>query len=827
MEIAKDFASYEEQAKTALVKTVRSATQVSSQDLNFHRSLNEDISESVDEQSARLLNLTNSILKVATSGSGLRIPELHNEDDLEDNWRSIVDVIDELLEKADACLDEFTGVIKKLSPSQEQRSAALSKRPATAQFPSVYDFGPSKISKPQLLFTSRPNNNDTSPFKPLLRSKPHAIAPLSESLGEAGPNGTITFYKHPYETEIRNSPYPQSTYSISPPVEYKSFDATTATFVDTLEGVHSMLAELKEATEIAIDLEHHDVHSYHGLVCLMQISTRDQDWIVDTLKPWREELQVLNEVFTDPKILKVLHGSTMDIIWLQRDLGLYIVGLFDTYHGSVALNYPKRSLKFLLEKFVNFKAEKIYQMADWRLRPLLPGMFDYARSDTHYLLYIYDHIRNSLVENSTPAHKLVDYVLEKSRQEALQRYERPVYNAETGEGGGGWHDVLIRNSTLFSREQFAVFRAVHQWRDKLARSEDEGVQYILSKQSLFKIAHAMPLDPASLFRTISPVSPPVRARMSELVQVIKEAKLAGATGPELRDVLFPYKQRTDGSKPTTSLSLSSPQAGTVSQPARAARAEVSELWGSTLEQKPHPPVPVPHALAATAEALLLSLPFPDMSTKVSTSTISLVEEETTLSQANISETIPAPMKPSSTTNEIFTIKQFGAPKKRKITLSTDGSEDIERATTVAAASTIITQTGTVALTDEPTSPSVSGSNASSKSNLHNSEAKAKNRREKKKQKLASALQQQHNHATNNSSNGEDIANFTPFDYSNAESFLHAKSVENNNNGGNNGPYRGGHKQKRQFNPYAKAMEGPQGMHKVKKEIEGKSFTFRK
>ena len=66
-----------------------------------------------------------------------------------------------------------------------------------------------------------------------------------------------------------------------------------------------MLAELKNAREIAVDLEHHDTHSYIGLVSLMQISTRDKDWVVDTLKPWREDLQVLNEVFTDPKILKV------------------------------------------------------------------------------------------------------------------------------------------------------------------------------------------------------------------------------------------------------------------------------------------------------------------------------------------------------------------------------------------------------------------------------------------------------------------------------------------------------------------------------------------
>ena len=67
----------------------------------------------------------------------------------------------------------------------------------------------------------------------------------------------------------------------------------------------AMLQELKTAKEIAIDLEHHDEHSYNGIVSLMQISTRDKDWIVDTLKPWRRDLEILNEVFADPQILKV------------------------------------------------------------------------------------------------------------------------------------------------------------------------------------------------------------------------------------------------------------------------------------------------------------------------------------------------------------------------------------------------------------------------------------------------------------------------------------------------------------------------------------------
>ncbi len=112
-------------------------------------------------------------------------------------------------------------------------------------------------------------------------------------------------YRHPYEAEIKQSRYSAATYAKADPIPYTPYQSTVATMVDTPEDLLSMLEELKVANEIAVDLEHHDEHSYIGLVSLMQISTRDRDWIIDTLKPWRQELQVLNEVFTDPKIIKV------------------------------------------------------------------------------------------------------------------------------------------------------------------------------------------------------------------------------------------------------------------------------------------------------------------------------------------------------------------------------------------------------------------------------------------------------------------------------------------------------------------------------------------
>ena len=116
---------------------------------------------------------------------------------------------------------------------------------------------------------------------------------------------TRSRYPHPYQYEITEYKYPNAVYTKADPIPFPPFASTRAVFVDTPEGVNAMLQELRQAKEIAIDLEHHDAHSYVGLVCLMQISTRDKDWIVDTLKPWREDLQVLNDVFADPKIVKV------------------------------------------------------------------------------------------------------------------------------------------------------------------------------------------------------------------------------------------------------------------------------------------------------------------------------------------------------------------------------------------------------------------------------------------------------------------------------------------------------------------------------------------
>ncbi|KAL9633033.1 MAG: hypothetical protein Q9164_004942 [Protoblastenia rupestris] len=813
----------------ALVETTRTVGQISNEDLAFHRSSNPAVAPLLEQQSSRVLNLAKGLIRVATSDTEIAAPKFSDIDSVDDNWRGIVDVFDILLEKADACLDEYTGVIKRLSPSQEEQIANAAPRPAKQRPDKAYRT--QNIAKPQLHFNHTPQNYEKTPFKPLLTFKPHALISLTESLQlvpsedsssqeydahtssltkdthqhiRKSTNSPLR-YKHPYENEIKEAQTIPSVHVKSDPIPYLPLESTAATFVDSPEGVQGMLEELKQAKDIAIDLEHHDDHSYIGLVSLMQISTREKDWVVDTLRPWRQDLQILNEVFTDPKILKVFHGSTMDMIWLQRDLGLYVVGLFDTYHAASALGYPKRSLAFLLKKFVEFDAAKQYQMADWRIRPLPTEMFNYARSDTHFLLFVYDMMRNELIERSDfsiPNGDLIEYVIENSKNESLQKYERPFYDEQRGSGPLGWYGMLYRTPALFNREQFAVFRAVHRWRDEVAREEDEGLNTVMPKRVLYTIARETPTDMISLLGCSHPMSKPYQKRKKDLLQIVKEAKAAGATGPEMKDFMPALQsnsfQLSTDSKPvngeivTYNRALASAAAGSSSDDTLRVRLDTSAFWGpsiATAQQASD------YRLHDAINNLRLALPLPELTAEVFVETKAqnhgnIMSQSTAGARAE--HQYLKERKPRE--NDVFIVREFDGPKKR---------------TAVDAQ-----------LVPDPKSKGDMGNGSNYREMeemalgeevLEAESLRAERKREKYERKLE-RKRLRHEKASQAENAGKEAE---PFDYENAPSVLRANKA-----------YVVKSSTSKSANPYAKSLDAPKGMRKSQKEVAGRSLTYK-
>lgn len=120
----KDFKSLQDKVQSALLTTVRSVNRVSAEDLPFQRAVNPNVGEDLDAKTTRILELSTTLLKSAADVCGLGAPELEDADDIDMRWRSIVDIVDSILEKADTSIDEYTGALKrKDAPSADTVSA--------------------------------------------------------------------------------------------------------------------------------------------------------------------------------------------------------------------------------------------------------------------------------------------------------------------------------------------------------------------------------------------------------------------------------------------------------------------------------------------------------------------------------------------------------------------------------------------------------------------------------------------------------------------------------------------------------------------------------
>ncbi|KAJ6360208.1 hypothetical protein OIU77_004250 [Salix suchowensis] len=308
----------------------------------------------------------------------------------------------------------------------------------------------------------------------------------------------------------------------APPLPIES---TAFKLVEEVKDLKELAAKLRGANEFAVDLEHNQYRSFQGLTCLMQISTRTEDFIIDTLKLRIHVGPYLREVFKDPAKRKVMHGADRDIVWLQRDFGIYICNLFDTGQASRVLKLERNSLEHLLHHFCGVTAKKEYQNADWRLRPLPDEMIRYAREDTHYLLHIYDLMRDLLLskpndnENADPP--LLE-VYKRSYDVCMQLYEKELFTENS------YLNMYGLPSAGFNAQQLAIVAGLYEWRDAVARAEDESTGYILPNKTLLEIAKEMPVTSSQLRRLMKSKHSYIERHLSSVVSIIRHSMQTSA-----------------------------------------------------------------------------------------------------------------------------------------------------------------------------------------------------------------------------------------------------------------------------------------------------------
>ncbi|KAG9454009.1 hypothetical protein H6P81_006913 [Aristolochia fimbriata] len=317
---------------------------------------------------------------------------------------------------------------------------------------------------------------------------------------------------HPYEKEITFLLENPPTIPSCGGVNNQSNVAGSFGWVTTRSQLEELALVLAKEQVFAVDTEQHSLRSFLGFTALMQISTQNEDYLLDTIA-LHDDMNILRSGFADPSICKVFHGADNDVLWLQRDFHIYVVNLFDTAKACDVLLKPYRSLAYLLETYCGITANKMLQREDWRQRPLSAEMIEYARGDAHYLLFIADclvkELKTKSNENSSFAGDKSSFLLEACRRSNTISLQLYLKDTEFCPGDSTASSIvsryLLNSEGGFLSPSSQIIDQVRKlctWRDLMARVHDESLRYVLSEQAIVAIATRIPKNPQKIYDII-------------------------------------------------------------------------------------------------------------------------------------------------------------------------------------------------------------------------------------------------------------------------------------------------------------------------------------
>ncbi len=260
-------------------------------------------------------------------------------------------------------------------------------------------------------------------------------------------------------------------------IAYKPLVAAAPVWVATPSTLAEVRSAFSRVNLLAVDTESDSLYSYFEKVCLLQFSTSEADYVVDSLA--LPEAATLGELFADPQIEKVFHASEYDVLCLKRDYGFVFHNLFDTMIAARILGWPNVGLGNILEERFGVALNKKMQRADWGHRPLTAEQIAYAREDTHYLLALRE-VQLAELERLGR--------LEEAREE-FERLTRVEPAPRRFDPDAYWN---IPGARDLDAARLGILRELYRWRDVQARREDRPPFKILSDSVMVELAQHQP-----------------------------------------------------------------------------------------------------------------------------------------------------------------------------------------------------------------------------------------------------------------------------------------------------------------------------------------------
>ena len=292
------------------------------------------------------------------------------------------------------------------------------------------------------------------------------------------------------------------------------------TVIETPEALTHAIDSWRVEPALGVDTESNSFFVYREKTCLVQLSTRDADWILD---PLAVDLRPLGPLMADPAIEKIFHASEYDVTSLKRDYGFTFRNLFDTLVAAKAIGRRKLGLGNLVEEVLGVKLTKDEQRSDWGRRPLSADQITYAFADTRYLLPLSDALKLEV-------QALGPEIIEEVAIDCIRMTEKEGRPREVDPEAFERHKSA-RKMDPVSRQ---ILRTLYEARETRARETDKPPFRVVSDESLGEIAVRKPATREEL-QKIPGVTPSVMGRHGPLLlEAVRAGLAAGA---------LPFKRR--------------------------------------------------------------------------------------------------------------------------------------------------------------------------------------------------------------------------------------------------------------------------------------------
>ena len=283
------------------------------------------------------------------------------------------------------------------------------------------------------------------------------------------------------------------------------------TLVSTNDCFYAMMDRIIGARRLAIDTEADSLYHYFEKVCLLQLSTYSETFIIDPLT-----VTVVGELaplISDPSVEKVFHAAGYDVFCLRRDFNFTFANIFDTHLAGSLLGYEYLGLDAMMEKVLGIHHSKDCQRDDWSQRPLHAEQLEYAAMDTHHLLRLRDALERELLLKDR-----MEWAREEFAAVAATERSEKEFDPEGFRRIKGFHALDVGKRL--------ILRALYLFRDNAARKLDAPPFKVLNNSVLADLARRPPLSAQELFKRPGVSFRVARKFGADIVNIIASANHA-------------------------------------------------------------------------------------------------------------------------------------------------------------------------------------------------------------------------------------------------------------------------------------------------------------